>query len=95
MLKIVAACAMGAGSSLMMEMKIKQVCKELGIDAAVSHCQISEAKSTAKKYDVVVTALNFVSQFKAAEEAGVKVIAVKNILSAAEIKEKFIAAEIK
>ncbi|MBQ6126137.1 MAG: PTS sugar transporter subunit IIB [Erysipelotrichaceae bacterium] len=95
MLKIVAACAMGAGSSLMLEMRIKQVCKEMGIDATVSHCQISEAKSTAKKYDVVVTALNFASQFKAAEEAGVKVVAVKNILSAAEIKEKFAAADIK
>lgn len=95
MIKIVAACAMGAGSSLMMEMKIKQVCKELGIDAQISHTQISEAKSTATRYNVVVTAVNFYSQFANAEQQGVKVIAVKNIMSADEIKEKFIAAGIK
>lgn len=92
MLKIVAACAMGAGSSLMMEMKIKEVVKDLGIKASICHCPISEAKSTAKRYDVVFTALNFVSSFKSAEEAGVKVIGIKNVLSAPEIKQKMIEA---
>ena len=94
MLKIVVACAMGAGSSLMMEMKIKEILKELGISASVCHCPISEAKSTASRYDVVFTALNFVSSFSRAEEAGVKVIGIKNVLSAKEIKEKMIEAEI-
>lgn len=95
MIKIVAACANGSGTSLMMELKIKQICKELGIDAQVCHCPISEAKSTASRYNVVVTAVNFISQFKSAEEAGVKVVAVKNILSADELKQKFIEAGIK
>ena len=92
MLKIVVACAMGAGSSLMLKMKIQEAMKELGIEASVYHCPISEAKGTATRYDAVFTALNFVSAFKNAEEAGVKVIGIKNILSAKEVKEKIIKA---
>lgn len=90
MLKIVVACANGAGSSLMIKFKVQEVMKELGIDAQIHHCAISEAKSIAPRYNVVVTALNFVKMFDSAKETGVKIIGIKNVLSAPEIKEKFL-----
>ena len=37
MLKIMVACAMGAGSSLMMKMKVQEVMKELDVDADIYH----------------------------------------------------------
>jgi len=90
MLKIVVACANGAGSSLLMAMKVKEVLKSLNVNADVKHCPISEATSTATRYDAVITAVNFLNSFKRAQNAGVKVIGIRNILSAAEIKEKIL-----
>lgn len=90
MLKIVVACANGAGSSLMIKFKVQEVMKELGIESQIHHCAISEAKSVAPRYDVIVTALNFVKMFDSVKETGVTVIGIKNVLSAQEIKEKFL-----
>lgn len=92
MLNIIIACANGAGSSLMIKFKVQEVMKELGINARIHHCAISEAKSSASGYNVVFTALNFVKMFDSAKEKGVTVIGIKNVLSAQEIKEKFLAS---
>jgi PTS system ascorbate-specific IIB component len=90
MLKIVVACANGAGSSLMIKFRVQEIMKELGIEAQIHHCAISEAKSVAPRYDVVVTALNFVKTFDSVKKSGVKVIGIKNVLSAPEIKKKLL-----
>ena len=90
MLKIMVACAMGAGSSLMMKMKVQEVMKELDVDADIYHCPISEAKGIAGRYNLILTAMNFVLSFKKAQEEGVKVIGIKNVLSVKEIKEKIL-----
>lgn len=39
-MKIVAVCGSGLGSSFIVEMNIQQVCKEIGLDAEVSHTNI-------------------------------------------------------
>ncbi|HHT05393.1 MAG TPA: PTS sugar transporter subunit IIB [Hydrogenispora sp.] len=89
MLKIVVACANGAGSSLMIKFKVEKIMKDLGVAATVHHCAIAEAKSIVPQYDVVVTALNFVKMFDFAKDK-VHVIGVKNVLSEQEIKEKIL-----
>lgn len=89
MLKIVVACANGAGSSLMIKFKVEKIMKDLGVTATVHHCAIAEAKSIVPQYDVVVTALNFVKMFDFAKDK-VHVIGVKNVLSEQEIKEKIL-----
>lgn len=94
MLKIVVACANGAGSSLMIKFKVQEVMKELGVAAQVHHCAIAEAKSIVTHYDVVVTALNFVKMFDFVKDTKIKVIGIKNVLSAPEIKEKFLESGI-
>ena len=94
MLKIIVACANGAGSSLMIKFKVQEVMKELGIESQIHHCAISEAKSVAPNYNVIVTALNFVKMFDSIKGKGIKVIGIKNVLSAKEIKEKFIESGI-
>ena len=93
MLNIVVACANGAGSSLMMKLKVQEVIKEMNIDARIHHCAISEARGSAS-YDLVFTALNFVKMFDAAKAKGTTVIGIKNVLSAKEIKEKLIESKI-
>lgn len=93
MLNIIVACANGAGSSLMLKMKIQQVMKSLGIEIKIYHCAISEGKGLALRYDLVFTALNFVKMFDLAKEKGVTVIGIKNIMSEKEIKEKFMETD--
>ena len=43
MLKFIAACGSGLGSSLMVSMNVTKVLKELGVEAEVEHSDISNA----------------------------------------------------
>ncbi|MBE5967244.1 MAG: PTS sugar transporter subunit IIB [Lachnospiraceae bacterium] len=88
-LKFMVCCANGAGSSLMMKMTLQKVLDKLGIKPmTIHHCALSEGKSASLQYDVVFCAQNFTNMFKDAEKKGVKIIGLRNIMSAKEIEEK-------
>lgn len=92
MISILACCANGSGTSLMMKMTLDKVIKSLGVKTTkFHHCSISEGKNTAMGYDVVFCPLNFVDMFKDAQEKGVHVIGLKNVMSQKEMEEKLIA----
>ena len=85
--KILACCANGAGSSLMMEKAIDKVLKKFNIKPAeLRHCPIAEGKTLAKSYDVVLCAKAFASSFT---DVGDKTlfIPLKNVMSAQEIED--------
>jgi len=90
MLKVVAACGNGMGSSQIIKMKISQVFKALNIAADVHHMSVGEAKSQASSFDVVFCSESLMNQFKATERT--KVIGLKNLLSVQEIETKIKAA---
>lgn len=94
MIKVLVACANGAGSSLMIKMKVEKVLKDLDVKVAkMHHCSLSEGKSMAPQFDVVFCPLNFANMFdRARDENKTIVIGLRNILSEAEIKEKFLAS---
>lgn len=95
MLRILVACANGAGTSLMMKMRVEKAIKDLNLQVSqIHHCSLSEGKSSATSYDVVFCPLNFIDMFKDAAAKGVKIIGMKNVLSDAEAKEKLIASGI-
>lgn len=95
MVKILVACANGAGTSLMMKMRVEKATKDLGIQVqTIHHCSLSEGKSAATQYDVVFCPLNFVSIFDDAAKKGVKICGMKNVLSDKEAKELLTAAGI-
>ena len=95
MVKILVACANGAGTSLMMKMRVEKATKDLGIQVqTIHHCSLSEGKSAATQYDVVFCPLNFVSMFDDAAKKGVKIYGMKNVLSDKEAKELLTAAGI-
>lgn len=91
MLKVLAACGSGMGSSQIIKMKITKVFKKLGIDVSIQHSSVGEAKSQASSFDVVFCSEVLKSNFKRAEDAGTIVIGLKNVLSEQEIEEKVIA----
>ena len=45
MMKILAVCGSGMGTSMIMKMKVAQVLKKLDVDADVNSCSLGEAKS--------------------------------------------------
>lgn len=82
-------CANGAGSSLMAQMALEKVLKKYNIQPGkVHHCPISEGKTAALQYDVVVCAQHFADMFADARKKGAKIIALQNVISAAEIEAK-------
>jgi PTS system ascorbate-specific IIB component len=88
-LKILVACANGAGTSLMMKMSVEKAANELGLPVEkIHHCAMAEGKSSASQYDIAFVPLNFVDMFKSAGEQGTVIIGLRNVLSADEVKEK-------
>ena len=92
--KILCACANGSGTSLMMQLTVERVAKELGMDVStVHHCALAESTSTAKNYDIVMFPRNFENMFKSVKDAGTVIcIPLKNVMSDAEIREKLVEA---
>lgn len=89
-MKIIVACANGAGTSLMAKMTAEKVIKSLSLKVEkLHHCSLSEGTSLAFQYDILLCPLNFVSMFKDAEAKGVKVIGLRNVLSQKEMEDKF------
>ena len=86
--KFMVCCANGAGSSLMMKMTLRKVLDKLGVKpATIHHCAISEGKSAAPNYDIVLCARTFQKTFADAEKKGTTVLGLKNIMSAPEMEK--------
>lgn len=94
MLKVIAACGSGMGSSQIIKMKLEKVFKKLGIEATIYHTNVGDAKSQANNYDVVVCSEALISTFSSVKD-GIVVIGLKNLLSEAEITEKVSAKLLK
>ncbi|MDR1247685.1 MAG: PTS sugar transporter subunit IIB [Treponema sp.] len=88
-LKILVACANGAGTSLMMKMSVEKAVGELGLQTEkIHHCALAEGKSSAGQYDLAFVPLNFVAMFESASKQGTVIIGLRNVLSVDEVKEK-------
>lgn len=86
--KFMVCCANGAGSSLMMKMTLQKVLTKYGIKpGSLHHCSLSEGKSAAPGYDIVLCARNFAKMFDDAAKKGTTVIGLKNIMSAPEMEQ--------
>jgi ascorbate PTS system EIIB component len=86
-LKVLAACGNGMGSSQIIKMKIDKVFKKLDIPVEIHHMSIGEAKSAAASYDVVFCSTALVGNFTVHNNK-TKIIGLINLLSEAEIETK-------
>lgn len=86
-MKVLVACANGAGTSLMLSMTVKRVLQKHNLKTTrLHHCAIAEGKSSANQYDLIFTTPNFKDHFANAERNGKKVLAVQNVMSDAEVE---------
>lgn len=91
MLKVLAACGNGMGSSQIIKMRIEQVLREMNLQFKVDHASVGQAKGSAKMYDLVLVPQQLTKEFSNVPDS-CKVVGLVNLLSAKEIKEKVTAA---
>lgn len=82
MKKILVVCGNGLGSSFIVEMNVKKILGELGIQAEVSHTDLATSKT--EHADVYLGSKDIVGQL---EDGKRYVIGLQNILNQSEIKE--------
>lgn len=80
MLKIYTVCGNGIGSSLMLKMKIDEICEENGIQAEVESTDLNSAQG--KNCDLIVTVKELATQFE-----GKDVAVVRSYVNKKKIKE--------
>jgi len=79
-MKILTVCGNGIGSSLMLAMKIEEICKEEGIQADVESIDFNSAQG--KDVDLIVTVKELAEQFEHKEVA-----VVRSYINKKKIKE--------
>ena len=75
MKKIMVVCGNGLGTSLMMEMAVKEVIKKIGVEAEVEHEDLSSASSS--KADIWVAATDVANQL--ADQDKSNIVSLSNI----------------
>ena len=87
MLRVLAACGNGMGSSQIIKMRIEQVLKGMGLQFKVDHSSVGEAKSQAKNYDLILVAQQLAKDFTDVPKT-CKVVGLVNFLIDQENEEK-------
>lgn len=80
MLNILTVCGNGIGSSLMLKMKIEELCEENGIEAHVESLDFNAAQGA--HADLIITVKELACQFE-----GKKVAVVRSYINKKKIKE--------
>ncbi|MBN1086276.1 PTS sugar transporter subunit IIB [Erwinia sp. V90_4] len=88
-MKITVVCGNGLGTSLMMEMSIKSIVKDLGVNADVDHVDLGSAKGT--QSDIFVGTSDIAEQL-IAQQVGGKIVSLKNMVDKVAMKERIAAA---
>lgn len=81
MKKILVVCGNGLGSSFIVEMNVKKILVELGVEAQVSHTDLTTSKT--EQADIYLGSADIVNQL---DDGTRTVVAPQNILNQAEIK---------
>lgn len=89
MVKILACCANGSGTSMMMNMTLEKVIRANGYKVArTHHSSITEGRLIAQDYDIVLCPMNFVGMFDKAAQSGVRILGMRNVMSQKEMTDK-------
>ena len=84
-LKVLTVCGNGIGSSLMLAMKVQEICAEEGIDADVEACGFNSAQG--RPADLIITVKELAQQFE-----GRNVAVIRSYVNKKKIKEDVLDA---
>lgn len=92
-MKITVVCGNGLGTSLMMEMSIKIILKDLSVSADVDHVDLGSAKGTPS--DIYVGTKDIAEQLAeqlAAQSVAGKIVALENMIDKKAMRERLSVA---
>lgn len=84
MLKIVAACGNGMGTSMIIKLKVEKICKLLNVDAEVEALSMGQAKGLVNSADIIICSKHLVDNFDPNKKA--KIVGIKNLMDEKEIE---------
>ncbi|MDX7998109.1 PTS sugar transporter subunit IIB [Xenorhabdus sp. Reich] len=87
-MRITVVCGNGLGTSLIMEISVKNILKELGVEANVEHIDLGSAKGTVS--DIFIGTKDIAEQLIIQNVDG-KIIALENILDKSAMKARLSA----
>ncbi|QTL41207.1 PTS sugar transporter subunit IIB [Xenorhabdus budapestensis] len=87
-MKITVVCGHGLGTSLIMEISIKNILQELGVVASVEHTDLGSAKGI--KSDIFIATKDIAEQLIKQQIAG-KIIVLENMLDKSAMKVRLSA----
>ncbi|QUI22532.1 PTS ascorbate transporter subunit IIB [Vallitalea pronyensis] len=90
MLRLLAICGNGMGTSTIIKIKVKGICKKLGIDLAVESCSAGEAAGFIGNTDIILTTPEWGKMVKCPD--GVALITLVNLMDEALLTEKLVEA---
>ena len=86
MVKVLAACGNGMGSSMVIKMKVENALRKLNqTDFTVNSCSVGEAKGLAAGYDIVIASLHLIQELEGRTNG--KLIGLDNLMDDKEITE--------
>lgn len=87
MVKVLAACGNGMGSSMVIKMKVENALRKLGKSSfTVNSCSVGEAKSLASGYDIVIASLHLIKELEGRTNG--KLVGLDNLMDDKEITAK-------
>lgn len=84
-MKIMVVCGNGLGSSLMMEMSLKTILKDLNVDAEVDHTDLGSAKGT--QCEIFVGTKDIAEQLQSMNLEPV-IVSLDNMVDKSAMKER-------
>lgn len=84
MLKIIAACGNGMGTSMIIKLKVEKICKALNIQANVEALSMGQAKGLVNSVDIIICSTHLTDSFDSNKKA--KIVGVKNLMDEKEIE---------
>ena len=85
MVKILAVCGNGLGSSLACQMAIQSVMDEMGVDAKVTHTDTNSCSAMSSDFDILVAGSNFENLIKG-KRIAIPTVFLKRLVDKNEIK---------
>ncbi|MFA9493518.1 PTS sugar transporter subunit IIB [Streptococcus sp. E17BB] len=87
MLKVLAACGNGMGSSMVIKMKVENALRKLGQSTfTVNSCSVGEAKGLAVGYDIVIASEHLIKELDGRTNG--KLVGLDNLMDDKEITAK-------
>jgi PTS system ascorbate-specific IIB component len=89
MIKILAVCGNGMGTSMVIKMKVQKILKKLEIAAQVDYSSLEQAAAQIDNYNIILASAHVADEF---ESKDTKIISLVNIIDEKELEDKLVGA---